>query len=81
MAAIYGPAGIPAYWVVNLKLKDRQVEVYALSTRRAAPGYGKPHIFDPGQFVPVVVEGKEVGRIAVVDILPPPDARSGGNGA
>ncbi len=33
MANIYGPAGIPVYWVVNLK--DRQVEVYTLSKRRA----------------------------------------------
>jgi hypothetical protein len=31
--------------------------------------------------VPVVVEGKEVGRIAVVDILPPPDPTSIDHGA
>jgi Uma2 family endonuclease len=78
MANIYGPVGIPVYWIVNLKA--RQVEVYSLSKRRGAKGYGKPRIFKTGQSVPVVVEGKEVGRIAVVDILPPPDQTSGGNG-
>jgi hypothetical protein len=66
-----GPAGIPVYWIVNLKA--RQVEVYTLSKRRGAIGYGKPRIFKTGQSVPVVVDGKEVGRIAVVDILPPSD--------
>jgi Uma2 family endonuclease len=79
MANIYGPAGIPVYWIVNLKA--RQVEVYTLLKRRGALGYGKPRIFKTGQSVPVVVEGKEVGRIAVVDILPPPDPTSVDNGA
>jgi Uma2 family endonuclease len=79
MAKIYGPAGIPVYWIVNLNA--RQVEVYTLLKRRGAPGYGKPRIFKTGQSVPVVIEGREVGRIAVVDILPPPDPNAGGNGA
>jgi Uma2 family endonuclease len=79
MANIYGPAGIPVYWIVNLKA--HQVEVYTLAKRRGAPRYGKPRIFKTGQSVPVVVGGTEVGRIAVVDILPPPDLTSGGNGA
>jgi Putative restriction endonuclease len=32
MAKVYGPAGIPVYWIVNLKA--RQVEVYSLLKRR-----------------------------------------------
>ena len=79
MADIYGAAGIPVYWIVNLRA--RQVEVYTLVKRRGAVRYGKPRIFKAGQSVPVVIEGKEVGRIAVVDILPPPDPAAGGNGA
>jgi Uma2 family endonuclease len=77
MADVYGPAGIPIYWIVNLKA--RRVEVYTLGKRRGAPGYGKPRIFKAGQSVPVVIEGVEVGRIAVSDILPPPDPAAGGN--
>lgn len=79
MADVYGPAGIPVYWIVNLK--GRQVEVYTLSRRRGAGGYGKPRIFKPGQSVPVMIEGVEVGRIAVSDILPPPELADGGDGA
>ena len=66
LIGVYGPAGIPVYWIVNLD--DRQVEVYA-GPRRG--GYKKPRIFKPGQSVPVVINGAEVGRIAVADILPP----------
>ncbi len=82
MADVYGPAGIPVYWILNLKA--RQVEVYTLSKRRGASRYGKPRVFKVGQSVPVVIEGVEVGRIAVADILPrdPSSARPavGGNG-
>ena len=67
MAKVYGPAGIPVYWIVNLKA--RQVEVYTLLKRRGTSGYGKPRVFKAGQSVPVVIEGVEVGRIAVADIL------------
>lgn len=79
MAKVYGPAGIPVYWIVNLKA--RQVEVYTLLKRRGTSGYGKPRIFKAGQSVPVVVEGVELGRIAVADILPRTAPTSGGNGA
>jgi Uma2 family endonuclease len=78
MANIYGTAGIPIYWIVNLKAQ--QVEVYTLLKRQGTPGYGKPRIFKSGQSVPVIVEGQEVGRIAVVDVLPPPERTSTGNG-
>jgi len=82
MADVYGPAGIPVYWIVNVKA--RQVEVYTLLKRQGMSRYGKPRIFKAGQSVPLIVEGSEVGRIAVADILPR-DASSarpaaGGNG-
>src|SRR3954469_14714509 len=66
MARVYGPAGIPVYWIVNLEA--RQVELYSLSRRG---GYGKPRIFRAGQSVPVVVDGATIGQIAVDDVLPP----------
>ncbi len=79
MAKIYGAAGIPVYWIVNLRA--RQIEVYTFLKRRGATRYGKPRIFKAGQSVPVVVDGKEVGQLAVVDILPPPDPAADGNRA
>ena len=65
MAAIYGGAGVPVYWIVNLV--DRQVEVY---TDPGIGGYATRTDFRPGQQVPVVIDGREVGQIAVDDILP-----------
>jgi Uma2 family endonuclease len=66
LARVYGPAGIPVYWIVNLKAN--QVEVYT-GPRRG--GYAKRRVFTAGQSVPVVIDGVEVGRIAVAEILPP----------
>jgi hypothetical protein len=78
MAKVYGPAGIPVYWIVNLKA--RQVEVYSLLKRRGTSGYGKPRVFRVGQSVPVVIESVEVGRVAVADIMPSIEPAAGGNG-
>lgn len=73
---VYGPAGIPVYWIVNLD--DHQIEVH---TGPRQTGYKKPRIFKPGQFVPLVLDGVEVGRMAVNDILPKIDPTVTSNGA
>jgi Uma2 family endonuclease len=79
MAKVYGPAGIPVYWIVNLKA--REVEVYSLLKRRGTPSYGRPRVFRVGQSVPVTIEGIDVGRLAVADIVPLIAPAAGGNGA
>ena len=61
----YATGNIPVYWIVNLV--DNQVEVY---TGPGPGGYRSRQDFKPGQTVPVVIDGHEVGRIAVADILP-----------
>jgi Uma2 family endonuclease len=66
MARIYGTRGVPIYWIVNLR--ESQVEVYTQPT--GYDGYGLLQIFRPGDLVPVVLDGAEVGHIAVQDILP-----------
>jgi Uma2 family endonuclease len=63
--AAYARACIPVYWIVNLN--DRQVEVYS---DPGADGYRSAEVFAPGQEVPVIIAGIEVGRIKVADILP-----------
>jgi Uma2 family endonuclease len=65
MAVVYGKAGIPIYWIVNLV--DRQVEVY---TGPGPNGYAPPEVYLPGSIMPVVVDGGIVGHIAVDDLLP-----------
>ena len=61
----YANGGIAVYWIVNLI--DSQVEVYS---DPAADGYLSRQDFKPGQDVPVMIGGSEIGRIAVVSILP-----------
>src|SRR5262249_30174323 len=67
----YAKGGIPVYWIVNLV--DRQIEVY---TNPGPAGYASRVDFRPGQEVPVVIGGIEVGRIHVDAILPRQQASS-----
>jgi Uma2 family endonuclease len=61
----YAKGNIPVYWIVNLV--DGQVEVY---TGPGTGGYRSRQVFNPGEAIAVVIDGHEVGRIAVADILP-----------
>lgn len=65
----YARALIPIYWVVNLVA--RRVEVY---TRPAVVDgrdvYESAEFLGPGDVVPLVLDGVEVARIPVRDILP-----------
>jgi Uma2 family endonuclease len=62
---VYARARIPVYWIINLV--DLQVEVYS-DPRRGR--YHTSQIFRPGQEVPLVIDGVEIGRIPVADLLP-----------
>jgi Uma2 family endonuclease len=64
-ARLYGPARTPVYWIINLI--DCQVEVH---TNPGPVGYASRTDYRPGQVVPVVIDGRQVGVIAVDDILP-----------
>jgi Uma2 family endonuclease len=61
----YAKAAIPVYWIVNLE--RRVVEVFSLPMNRA---YRSRLVFKEGHSVPVVIDGVQVGHIAVNDILP-----------
>lgn len=63
----YARAGLPAYWVVNLP--GGRVEVFA-DPDQAAGRYRDQASLGPGDLAAVVIEGREVGRIAVLDLLP-----------
>jgi Uma2 family endonuclease len=66
MLAAYAGQAIPVYWVVNL-IAGR-IEVYAEPEGPAS--YRSTRFFGPDEDVPVVLDGREVGRVAVRDILP-----------
>ncbi len=61
----YAKGRIACYWLVNLV--DRQVEVY---TDPVMTGYQSSQVFKPGDVVPLVIDGAEVGRFPVALILP-----------
>ena len=66
---IYARAGIPVYWIVNLV--QRQIEVYTQpSGETENPDYVQCQVFNPSQDLAAVLDGKEVGRIAVKNVLP-----------
>lgn len=65
---IYAKASMPVYWIVNLV--DQRIEVYTDPTGPAKePDYREHQDFGPGDTVPVVIDGKEVGRLKVADLL------------
>ena len=65
---IYARAGIPWYWIVNLP--DRRIEVYSQpSGPTPQPAYGAFQIYQPGDSIPLVLDGNVVGSISVSDLL------------
>jgi Uma2 family endonuclease len=64
-AEIYGRAGIPVYWIINLI--DRQVEVYS---NPGPSGYQSLEVLVPPHVLTVIIDRVEVGEIRVADILP-----------
>lgn len=67
----YGRGGIAHYWIVNLV--DRRIEAY----RDPGPdGYGASTTYDRSSVAPVLIDGVELGRIAVGDVLADDDAEA-----
>lgn len=66
---IYARAGIPIYRIVNLV--DRRIEVYSQpSGPTAVPAYGAFQSFQPGDSVPLQLDGNTVAQVPVADLLP-----------
>lgn len=71
MLQTYAASLLPVYWVVNIP--GRRIEVYSGPARQlpdGSPGYSVCHHYGPDDEVPVVLDGRETGRIAVRDVLP-----------
>jgi Uma2 family endonuclease len=66
---IYASARIPIYWIINIV--ERRVEVYTRPTGTGEEAtYSQREDFGLDQEVPVILDGREVGRIVVRDLLP-----------
>ncbi len=65
---VYARARIPIYWIVNIL--DGIVQVYTNPRAGKAPAYRQRQDLGGKDTIPLVIDGKEVARIAVRDILP-----------
>jgi Uma2 family endonuclease len=65
MAPVYGRAGIPAYWIINLK--DRQVEIYS---DPGPSGYQSTQVVKADGQLDLEISGIQLGTISVADLLP-----------
>jgi hypothetical protein len=65
---LYAGAKVVVYWIVNLV--DRCVEVYTQPRGGKNPTYKQRTDYGPNDAVPVVIAGKQVGTIAVKELLP-----------
>ena len=69
MGRIYARAGMITYWIVNLV--DRQVEVYEQPSGPVEePSFGRHRVYRPGEVIPFLVDGKDVGPVPVSELLP-----------
>ena len=65
----YAADGVPIYWVVDLP-KGR-IHVHGNPTGPAEkPTYREHREYGPGEEIPIVLDGREIGRIDVKEILP-----------
>ncbi len=65
LAATYAVEEIPVYWLLNIQA--RRLEVYSAP---AAGVYTSVAFFEADAEAPVVLDGREVGRVRVADLLP-----------
>ena len=67
--ARYSWVNIPIVWIVNLN--EETVEVYAQPTGPASPAkYQEMTTYGRDDEIPVVLDGQEVGKVALKDLLP-----------
>lgn len=62
---IYALSGIPVYWIVNLA--ERKIEAYSVPS---GSDYQQQEDYDDASEIPVMIEGREVGRLVVRELLP-----------
>ena len=66
---IYARAGIQVYWIINLP--ENRIEVYTEPTGKAEePDYQRRQDYFPDDEVPVIIEAREVARLAARELLP-----------
>jgi Uma2 family endonuclease len=66
---IYARASIPVYLIVNLE--DRSIELYTDPTGPGdEPDYRQHQVYGENDFVPIILDGIEIGKLVVKAVLP-----------
>jgi Uma2 family endonuclease len=65
----YASFRIPVYWIVDLNRRIVEVRTGPFGTGKQA-GYAVCHTYREGDMIPVELDGQEVGRVPVSDLLP-----------
>jgi Uma2 family endonuclease len=66
---LYARAGVTVYWLVNVG--KQQIEVYTQPVQTGKqPDYRQRQVYQMTDTLPVLLDGVEVGRIAVYEVLP-----------
>jgi Uma2 family endonuclease len=66
---IYARGGVPWYWIVNLP--DQRIEVYSRPSGPAViPAYGSFQTYQPGDAIPLVLDGNTVVSVLATELLP-----------
>jgi Uma2 family endonuclease len=64
----YAAAGISMYWIVNVPLS--RIEIYTEpSGKGKSAAYASVKVYEKGDEVPVLLDGRELGRFKVSDVL------------
>jgi len=65
----YASFRIPVYWIIDLNRRIVEVRSQPFGKGKQA-GYARCDIYQEHDQVPVVLDGREAGRVAVTDVLP-----------
>ncbi len=65
----YAAARVPVYWILDLNRRQQEVHTEPTGEGDAAV-YGRTQIFGPDDEVALILDGREVGRFPVKEILP-----------
>lgn len=66
---VYARAGIPVYWILNVL--ERVLEVYYDPSGAGEDAdYRQRRVYELSDSVPVIIDGVEIGSVAVRDLLP-----------
>ena len=65
---LYARERLPLYWIANLV--DGRIEVFSDPKAGKSPAYRQRRDFTAGEAVPLVLDGREIARIPVRELLP-----------